>query len=57
LNETWRRTHQAPPNQIGGDLPTAAEWATQALTQTRTAVDELFRMAADLRSSVAMFTY
>ncbi|SCX43996.1 methyl-accepting chemotaxis protein [Klenkia marina] len=35
----------------------AAESTTQALTQTRVAVDELSRMATDLRSSVAAFTY
>jgi methyl-accepting chemotaxis protein len=38
-------------------VSTAAESTTQALTQTRTAVDELSRMAADLRSTVATFTY
>jgi methyl-accepting chemotaxis protein len=35
----------------------AADSTTQALTQTRTAVDELSRMAADLRSTVGRFTY
>ncbi|MFD2091263.1 methyl-accepting chemotaxis protein [Blastococcus deserti] len=35
----------------------AAESTTQALTQTRTAVDELSRMAADLRTTVGKFTY
>jgi methyl-accepting chemotaxis protein len=35
----------------------AADSTTQALTQTRTAVDELSRMAADLRAGVARFTY
>ena len=35
----------------------AADSTTQALGQTRTAVDELSRMAADLRTSVARFTY
>ncbi|MGY1824728.1 methyl-accepting chemotaxis protein, partial [Geodermatophilus sp. SYSU D00079] len=35
----------------------AAGSTTQALTQTRTAVDELSRMAADLRTSVSRFTY
>ena len=35
----------------------AAESTTQALTQTRTAVDELSRMAADLRTSVSRFSY
>ncbi len=38
-------------------VSTAAGSTTQALTQTRTAVDELSRMAADLRSAVATFTY
>ena len=35
----------------------AADATNQALGQTRTAVDELSRMAADLRSSVGRFTY
>ncbi|SHN89046.1 methyl-accepting chemotaxis protein, partial [Geodermatophilus obscurus] len=35
----------------------AADSTTQALTQTRTAVDELSRMAADLRTTVTRFTY
>jgi methyl-accepting chemotaxis protein len=35
----------------------AADSTTQALTQTRTAVDDLSRMAADLRTSVGRFTY
>jgi methyl-accepting chemotaxis protein len=35
----------------------AAESTTQALGQTRIAVDELPRMAADLRSAVGTFTY
>ena len=38
-------------------VSTAAESTTQALTQTRTAVDELARMAADLRTNVGRFTY
>ncbi|MGY1770174.1 methyl-accepting chemotaxis protein [Blastococcus sp. SYSU D00813] len=38
-------------------VSTAAESTTQALTQTRTAVDELSRMASDLRSTVGRFTY
>ena len=38
-------------------VATAAGSTTQALSQTRSAVDELSRMAADLRSSVATFTY
>jgi methyl-accepting chemotaxis protein len=35
----------------------AAEATTQALGQTRTAVDELSRMAADLRTTVSRFRY
>ncbi|WP_232797165.1 methyl-accepting chemotaxis protein [Blastococcus atacamensis] len=35
----------------------AAESTTQALSQTRIAVDELSRMAADLRTTVGRFTY
>ncbi|WP_040338833.1 methyl-accepting chemotaxis protein [Candidatus Blastococcus massiliensis] len=35
----------------------AADSTTQALTQTRTAVDDLSRMAADLRSTVGRFSY
>ena len=35
----------------------AAESTTQALAQTRAAVDELSRMAADLRTTVGTFTY
>jgi methyl-accepting chemotaxis protein len=35
----------------------AAGSTTQALTQTRTAVDELSRMAAELRTTVGRFTY
>ena len=38
-------------------VSTAADSTTEALGQTRTAVDELSRMAADLRSSVARFVY
>jgi methyl-accepting chemotaxis protein len=38
-------------------VSTAADSTTQALTQTRTAVDELSRMAADLRTTVSRFTY
>jgi methyl-accepting chemotaxis protein len=35
----------------------AAGSTTQALSQTRVAVDELSRMASDLRSAVSRFTY
>jgi len=38
-------------------VSTAAGSTTQALSQTRQAVDELSRMASDLRGSVATFTY
>ncbi len=38
-------------------VSSAAESTTQALTQTRTAVDELSRMAADLRTTVSRFSY
>ncbi|MCW2903511.1 MAG: methyl-accepting chemotaxis sensory transducer [Streptosporangiaceae bacterium] len=38
-------------------VSTAADSTTQALGQTRIAVDELSRMAADLRTSVSQFTY
>ena len=52
-----RRRHDArSPTNITG-VSTAADSTTQALTQTRTAVDELSRMAADLRTTVGRFTY
>ncbi|MBY3555666.1 methyl-accepting chemotaxis protein [Modestobacter lapidis] len=35
----------------------AASSTTQALTQTKVAVDELSRMASDLRTTVGRFTY
>jgi methyl-accepting chemotaxis protein len=38
-------------------VSTAASSTTQALGQTRQAVDELSRMASDLRGSVARFTF
>ncbi|MCW2510874.1 MAG: Methyl-accepting chemotaxis protein [Modestobacter sp.] len=38
-------------------VSTAADSTTQALSQTRIAVEELSRMASDLRGSVARFTY
>jgi len=38
-------------------VSTAASSTTQALGQTRVAVDELSRMAADLRTTVGRFTY
>ncbi len=38
-------------------VSSAADSTNQALTQTRVAVDELSRMAADLRTGVARFTH
>jgi methyl-accepting chemotaxis protein len=38
-------------------VSSAAEATTQALTTTRTAVDELSRMSAELRATVGRFTY
>jgi methyl-accepting chemotaxis protein len=38
-------------------VSTAAESTTHALGQTRTAVDELSRMASDLRTTVGRFSY
>ncbi len=42
---------------VDAAVEAAADSTTQALTQTRTAVDELSRMAADLRTTVGNFTY
>jgi methyl-accepting chemotaxis protein len=61
-NEMSRSVQEAADGttEIAGNITgvsTAAESTTQALTQTRSAVDELSRMAADLRTSVATFTY
>ena len=39
------------------DVSTAADATSAALGQTRTAVDELSRMAGQLRSTVGRFTY
>ena len=41
---------------IGG-VSGAADATNQALGQTRTAVDELSRMASDLRTAVSRFSY
>ena len=41
---------------IGG-VSGAADATNEALGQTRTAVDELARMAAELRSAVSRFSY
>jgi methyl-accepting chemotaxis protein len=55
VQEAANGTGQIASNIVG--VSTAAESTTQALTQTRTAVDELSRMAADLRTTVGRFTY
>ncbi|MFW3170366.1 methyl-accepting chemotaxis protein [Geodermatophilus sp. CPCC 206100] len=60
-SEISRSVHEAATGsgQIAANITgvsAAAESTTQALTQTRTAVDELSRMAADLRTGVAAFT-
>ena len=44
-------------NERDRRVSTAAGSTTQALTQTRTAVDELSRMASDLLTTVGRFTY
>ena len=55
VQEAANGTGEIATNITG--VSSAAESTTQALTQTRVAVDELSRMASDLRSSVARFTY
>jgi methyl-accepting chemotaxis protein len=55
VSEAAQGSGQIASNITG--VSAAADSTTQALTQTRTAVDELSRMAADLRTSVARFTY
>jgi methyl-accepting chemotaxis protein len=55
VQEAADGTGQIADNITG--VSTAADSTTQALTQTRTAVDELSRMAADLRTTVGTFTY
>ena len=37
-------------------VASAADTTTQAVSQTRSAIDELSRMAADLRTEVGRFT-
>jgi methyl-accepting chemotaxis protein len=56
------RTHAPRRSRIGVPglilaVGAAADSTTQALGQTRTAVDELSRMAADLRTNIGRFTY
>jgi methyl-accepting chemotaxis protein len=55
VTEAASGTSQIADNITG--VSTAAESTTQALGQTRTAVDELSRMAAELRTSVGRFSY
>ena len=55
VQEAAGGTTQIAENISG--VSTAADSTTQALTQTRVAVDELSRMAADLRTTVGRFTY
>jgi methyl-accepting chemotaxis protein len=55
VQEAAGGTGQIADNITG--VSAAADSTTQALTQTRTAVDELSRMAADLRTTVSRFTY
>ncbi|MGZ6751776.1 MAG: methyl-accepting chemotaxis protein [Nocardioides sp.] len=61
-NEMSRSVQEAASGagEIAGNITgvsTAAGSTTQALGQTRTAIDELSRMAADLRAGVGRFTY
>ena len=55
VQEAANGTTEIAANITG--VSSAAGSTTQALTQTRTAVDELSRMASDLRSTVGRFTY
>jgi methyl-accepting chemotaxis protein len=61
-NEMSRSVTEAAggTTEIAGNITgvsSAAESTTQALTQTRTAVDELSRMATDLRATVGRFSF
>ncbi len=55
VQEAANGTGEIATNITG--VSAAADSTTQALTQTRVAVDELSRMAADLRTTVGRFTY
>jgi methyl-accepting chemotaxis protein len=55
VQEAAQGSGQIADNITG--VSSAADSTTQALTQTRTAVDELSRMAADLRTTVSRFSY
>jgi methyl-accepting chemotaxis protein len=61
-NEMSRSVHEAATGttEIAGTITgvsTAADSTTQALSQTRGAIDELSRMAAELRTTVGRFSY
>nr|WP_231839674.1 hypothetical protein [Blastococcus saxobsidens] len=61
-NEMSRSVQEAAggTTQIAENITGVSEAAgstTQALSQTRVAVDELSRMAADLRTNIGQFTY
>ncbi len=55
VSEAAQGSGQIADNITG--VSTAADSTTQALTQTRAAVDELSRMAADLRTTVGRFSF
>ncbi|SEP30590.1 Methyl-accepting chemotaxis protein (MCP) signalling domain-containing protein, partial [Trujillonella endophytica] len=55
VQEAAQGSGQIADNITG--VSSAADSTTQALTQTRTAVDELSRMAAGLRTAVGRFSY
>ena len=55
VQEAAQGSGQIADNITG--VSSAADSTTQALSQTRVAVDELSRMAADLRTGVSRFTY
>ncbi len=55
VQEAASGSGQIAENIVG--VSAAADSTTQALTQTRVAVDELSRMAADLHTTVGKFTY
>ena len=55
MQEAASGTTEIATNITG--VSTAADSTTQALGQTRSAVDELSRMASDLRTTVGRFTY
>ncbi|WP_345525384.1 methyl-accepting chemotaxis protein [Nocardioides endophyticus] len=54
VSEASTGSSEIAANILG--VSSAAESTTQALTQTRTAVDDVARMAGDLRTAVSQFT-